>query len=51
VAGRNSDNTFIQETLGWQPSIPLRVGLERTYGWIDQQIQDRLAGKHTVRDI
>ena len=51
VAGRNSDNTFIQATLGWQPSIPLRVGLERTYGWIDQQIQDRLAGKHTVRDI
>lgn len=51
VAGRNSDNTFIQETLGWQPSIPLRQGLERTFGWIEQQIQDRLAGKHTVRDI
>jgi GDP-D-mannose 3', 5'-epimerase len=51
VAGRNSDNTFIQETLGWQPSIPLRQGLERTYGWIEQQIQDRLAGRHTVRDI
>jgi nucleoside-diphosphate-sugar epimerase len=51
VAGRNSDNTFIQETLGWEPSIPLRQGLERTYAWIDQQIQDRLAGKHTVRDI
>jgi nucleoside-diphosphate-sugar epimerase len=51
VAGRNSDNTFIQETLGWQPSIPLRQGLERTYAWIDQQIQDRKAGKHTVRDL
>jgi nucleoside-diphosphate-sugar epimerase len=51
VAGRNSDNTFIQATLGWQPSIPLRTGLERTYAWIDQQIQDRKAGKHTVRDI
>jgi len=51
VAGRNSDNTFIQATLGWQPSIPLRQGLERTYAWIDQQIQDRLAGKATVRDI
>ena len=23
VAGRNSDNTFIQEVLGWEPSTPL----------------------------
>jgi nucleoside-diphosphate-sugar epimerase len=51
VAGRNSDNTFIQETLGWEPSIPLKDGLARTYAWIDQQMQDRKAGRHTVRDI
>jgi nucleoside-diphosphate-sugar epimerase len=51
VAGRNSDNTFIQETLGWQPGIPLRQGLERTFQWIDQQMQDRKAGRHTVRDL
>jgi GDP-D-mannose 3', 5'-epimerase len=51
VAGRNSDNTFIQEILGWEPSIPLRDGLSRTYAWIDQQIKDRKAGRHTVRDI
>ena len=51
VAGRNSDNTFIRETLGWEPSIPLRQGLERTYVWIDQQIRDRKAGKQTVRDL
>jgi len=51
VAGRNSDNTFIKETLGWEPSIPLRQGLERTYAWIEQQIRDRKAGKHTVRDL
>ncbi len=31
VMGRNSDNTRIQRALGWQPSIPLRVGSERTY--------------------
>ena len=34
VRGRNSDNAFIREILGWEPSIPLRQGLESTYRWI-----------------
>ena len=34
VRGRNSDNTMIQERLGWAPSISLRDGLEQTYRWI-----------------
>ena len=34
VRGRNSDNTLILERLGWEPSISLRDGLERTYSWI-----------------
>ena len=34
VMGRNSDNTLIKRLLGWEPSIPLEVGLERTYRWI-----------------
>jgi len=34
VRGRNSDNTRIQRELGWQPSIALRDGMERTYRWI-----------------
>jgi len=34
VRGRNSDNTLIRERLGWEPSTPLREGLERTYRWI-----------------
>jgi nucleoside-diphosphate-sugar epimerase len=34
VAGRNSDNTLIQQTLDWQPSISLREGLEKTYKWV-----------------
>lgn len=38
VNGRNSDNTRIQELLGWQPSIPLREGLEKTYAWIYDQM-------------
>jgi GDP-D-mannose 3', 5'-epimerase len=38
VRGRNSDNTLIQRELGWQPSIPLERGLERTYRWIHDQL-------------
>lgn len=38
VNGRNSDNTLIQERLGWEPSIRLRDGMEKTYRWIEDQI-------------
>jgi len=48
VAGRNSDNTFIQQVLGWEPNTPLRVGLEKTYAWIKEQYYDRKAGKPTT---
>lgn len=34
VNGRNSDNTLIQKYLGWEPSIPLRDGMAKTYAWI-----------------
>ncbi len=51
VAGRNSDNTFIQQVLGWEPHIPFREGLAKTYAWIEQQYTDRKAGKQTVRDV
>jgi GDP-D-mannose 3',5'-epimerase len=34
VRGRSSDNTIIQERLGWQPSISLEQGLRSTYRWI-----------------
>jgi GDP-D-mannose 3', 5'-epimerase len=37
VTGRNSDNTFIKKCLNWEPSIPLREGLEKTYAWIYDQ--------------
>lgn len=50
VGGRNSDNTFIQSILRWEPSIPLREGLQVTYAWIEQQFADRKAGKRTVHD-
>jgi nucleoside-diphosphate-sugar epimerase len=50
VAGRNSDNTFIQSVLGWEPNLPLRTGLERTYAWIKDQYELRKSGKQVVHD-
>jgi GDP-D-mannose 3',5'-epimerase len=50
VAGRNSDNTFIRSVLNWEPNTPLRVGLEKTYRWIEEQYQRRKAGKQVVHD-
>ena len=34
VNGRNSDNTLIKKVFSWEPSVPLRMGLEKTYAWI-----------------
>ncbi len=39
VRGRNSDNTRVREVLGWEPNIPLEVGLERTYKWIEADLR------------
>lgn len=42
VHGRNSDNTRIQKIMGWQPSISLREGMEKTYRWIyDKMLAER----------
>ena len=41
VRGRNSDNTMFHETYGWEPSISLRDGLEKTYAWIYDQLSAR----------
>ncbi len=38
VNGRNSDNAKIREYLGWEPSIRLRNGLEKTYEWIQKEM-------------
>jgi len=29
VCGRNSDNRFIKEKLGWEPTLPLSEGLKK----------------------
>ena len=42
VNGRNSDNTLINKYLGWEPSIRLRDGMEKTYAWIyDEYVKSR----------
>jgi GDP-D-mannose 3',5'-epimerase len=52
VNGRNSDNTRIQELLRWEPSTPLRVGLEKTYRWIYDQYLARERGEAgVVREV
>ncbi|MCL4531287.1 MAG: NAD-dependent epimerase/dehydratase family protein, partial [Chloroflexi bacterium] len=50
VAGRNSDNTFIKQVLGWEPSTPFKKGLAETYAWIEQQYIARKEGKRVVQD-
>ncbi len=51
VRGRNSDNALIRKLLGWEPSIPLKGGLKKTYIWIreqmmrDKEIMEKNAGK------
>lgn len=48
VRGRNSDNTLIQETLGWEPEVNLATGLEKTYHWIKEQYERRKRGEVVV---
>jgi GDP-D-mannose 3',5'-epimerase len=38
VMGRNSDNNLIREKLGWDYEQPLKVGMEKTFKWIREQI-------------
>jgi GDP-D-mannose 3', 5'-epimerase len=41
VRGRNSDNTLIRKKLDWEPTLPLRAGMEKTYAWIKQQVDEQ----------
>ena len=38
VRGRNSENTLIRKYLNWEPSIPLKDGMKKTYDWIKEQM-------------
>ena len=48
VAGRNSDNTFIQKVLHWEPDTSLDAGLRETYFWIQKQYENRKKGQLVV---
>ena len=41
VRGRNSDNKLYREKIGWEVSQPLKVGIEKTYRWIEEQVKSR----------
>ena len=45
VNGRNSDNTMILDRLGWEPTTKLRDGMEKTYRWIEGEIERGASGK------
>jgi len=38
VRGRNSDNKLYKEKMGWEPSQPLYVGMDKTFNWINKQV-------------
>ena len=46
VNGRNSDNTLIEDRLGWSPSVRLEDGMERTYRWIYDEIMAKRNAAH-----
>jgi nucleoside-diphosphate-sugar epimerase len=48
VGGRNSDNTFIQQILEWEPNTTLIAGLRETYRWIQDQYQKRKKGQLVI---
>jgi nucleoside-diphosphate-sugar epimerase len=45
VRGRNSENTLIRRYLNWEPSIPLKKGMKKTYEWINEQVMNDLKNK------
>ena len=48
VNGRNSDNSLIQKTFGWEPSTRLRDGMEITYRWIHDEMVKLQSGGVSV---
>jgi len=51
VRGRNSNNVFIKEKLGWAPSIAVKVGIEKTYRWIEAQVKKAIDAGGKMEDF
>jgi GDP-D-mannose 3',5'-epimerase len=57
VRGRNSENTLIRKYLNWEPSIPLKDGLAKTYAWIkeqmvkDKEIREKAGKGHGYKSV
>lgn len=41
VKGRNSDNRLYLKKIGWEPSMNLREGMEITFKWINEQVNEK----------
>ncbi len=46
VKGRNSDNKLYEEKMGWKVSQPLKIGMEKTFEWINSMVK-----KNTVINV
>lgn len=46
VRGRNSDNSLVTEKTGWLPNHDLKTGIEKTYKWIESQVQLAKVSQH-----
>lgn len=42
VRGRNSDNKLYLEKIGWEVSLPLQYGMQKTYDWINERVNKKL---------
>jgi GDP-D-mannose 3', 5'-epimerase len=49
VMGRNSDNTLVTKSIGWKPKVPLTEGLEKTYMWIQAEVEKLKVGQNELR--
>ena len=41
VNGRSSNNDLIKKVLNWNYNYSLKVGIEKTYSWINQLYRDK----------
>ena len=40
VRGRRSDNTLFEKNIGWSPSQKLKIGMEKTFAWIENMTRN-----------